>query len=379
MSAMRLFSWRDPPRFKDRSGKPPGLIPLRRGEDLVKEAEPVAHLEALTATAMIPRADFEHSVRPTLVRYAEYVQQIAVDRRPVLNQGLAVAREALALMRTHPAIPKPEPANSALSGPVQAYALLTAALLRQASHLATQTTVLLYDQHGERLGPWCPLHGAMRTQAKAAGYAVASRREESIAGLPLLLSHALLTEAGLAWLFDQPAVAAQWLATLNAPAAEGPLAGLIRAAENRLQPPAANRSSAPVAAVQPPPLREALIEALRVWMGDPETRLNDREAIGWRVGEHLYLIGKHAAQCLRTYPGLQRYGGILQSTETVYRLLREQNITVGEAEKPIVTVQVTGQDWTVTVAVIQIPIQVMWDDSSQMPEPFRGTVKAAPR
>jgi hypothetical protein len=195
------------------------------------------------------------------------------------------------------------------------------------------------------------------------------------------LAQDLLPAAELFTLFNDEILSRDWLMVLNDPSADNPIARLIRVAEQRLvaTSPRAAANADPILQnhtnPNPASLQEILLTRLRTLLTPDETALlNGRDSWGWRVGDHLYLVGKQIAEQLRRQPELQPYQPLLERNATLYQVLAEQRITVSAPDKPIFNVQVTDDTWNIEVAALKIPLFLLWADATAWPVPFTGTV-----
>ena len=357
---------------------PVGLIRIESGPALLEGDTRKALLAGITGVLTWPPSDVEERIRPVFTRFAERVQQL-----PASSKGLALDKglqAVLAVLNAHRENPLETPTADNTEWPFL-HALITATLLRVSGEVITRHAVMLYDSNGCSLGTWNPLTGSMYAVERAVYYRTIALQRQPLPGLNTWLAQDLLPAAELFRLFKEKTLSQDWLIAINDSSADNPITRLIRVAEQR------SVGNSPQTAVtadsilqnhtdtNPTSLREILLVCLRTLFTPDETALlNSQDSWGWRVGDHLYLVGKYMAEQLRRQPELHPYASLLERNATLYQVLAERHITVSAPDKPIFNIQVTDETWTIEVAALKIPLSLLWENAAVWPVPFAGTV-----
>jgi hypothetical protein len=338
-----------------------------------------------------PVEAFETRVRPVVIRFAGLVQQL-----PAVMDSLSDTTDTLALdnglqavlevLTTHRPPSQETPPADISTVDVQ-YALITAVLLKCAERVITRQSVTLFDRQGHPLGMWNPLTGPMGEVAHAVYYRPALIHRKPLPGLSLGLAPDLIPADELFKLFQQETLNECWRRVLIEDEPIDTLGALLRAAasesteaitlDESQEKDMLTIESIRAASSMPDPssLREALLIGLRALLAtDRESSLNTPDGFSWRVGEHLYLVGKIMAQRLREQPALEPYQTLIQHNVSLYQLLVDQGVAIPAPDKPIFNVRITEGTWDTEAAVLKFPLSWLWPEESDWPASFTGTV-----
>lgn len=353
---------------------------LAGGASLLRDENRQHHLQAIARLLDEP-GDFEARVRPVLERFAGLVQLLpeAADRL-ALDEGL---QAVLAILKGNQPSARETP-STAIPAADRQYALITAVLLRRAGRVIARHSVTLFDRQGKSLGLWNPLTGPMLDTERAVYYRSAFIQRQPLPGLSAWLAQDLIPAAELGRLFDDEALSRAWLLALNDAEPNNAMGAVIStmepsavAADTPSPPDASNAESAPALPSTPdtPVLRNALLTGLRALLTSPETPpLNGTDGLGWRVNDHLYLVGKIVARLLRKQAALAPFAALIERNASLYQLLVDEGLALPAPDKPIFNVRVRTATWETEAAVIKLPLSLFGSEASRWPAPFTGTL-----
>jgi len=332
----------------------------------------------------VPRPHLQTLFNSAIKRYACFVQQLPASEAHhhagpggMLDHGLEVAANALALRRGHLLPHGDEPERLARSQDLWTYAVFTAALLHDIGKPAVDQRVTLFDARGRALRVWDPWQGPMDNTARS--YRVTFVRERS-RGLhervAPLLARFVVPAAGLSWLASDQEVLVPWVATLCGDRDHSGTLGEIVSKADR-ESVARNLGAGDnvrLPTVRAVPLHEKLLTGLRHLVAEGELPLNRNGAAGWLVEDELWLVSKRAADALRAHLLAEGHTGVPSSNDRIFDVLQEHGLVFPNGERAIWRARVAGEDWAHELTLLRIAAARVWPDSQSRPEAFAGSV-----
>jgi integrating conjugative element relaxase (TIGR03760 family) len=345
---------------------------------LANHRNSVNRLEELVGTT---RPHFEHYYLETLHRFAAWTQQLPASETHrvaypggLLDHGLNVAIAALRRRRGW-LLP---PEEAALKQDLWTYAVFTLALLHDAAKPAVDYVVTLFDE-AQTPWSWNPWAGALGDDPKARWYRVGFRRGCRYTlhqhAAPLLVPR-LIRPEGLAWLSTDPALFAGWLAYVAGDRTQaGPFAEILTQADCESVAHRLDSQGMPRTVGIARSLPDRLLIALRQLIDSGELPLNYNGAIGFRVGDDLWLVGQTAADALRTYLIREGQSDIPTNNNRLFDIFHDHDLLVPNAEGRALWRRIVhGDGFEHELTLLRIPVAKVWADPDAAPTEFSGTV-----
>lgn len=369
--------------FKSRPA-PRGLLPLLPGKELLTRSGRPGLLRQIDRLLSVPRSYLGSLFHTTILSYARFVQQLPASEAHhhagaggMLDHGLEVVINALALRRGYLLPPGAEPERLARSQDLWTYAVFTAALLHDIGKAAVDQRVLLFDTRNRPLGTWDPWQGPM--DQRVTWYRVEFVRgrthglHERVAPL---LAHFIVPAMGLSWLASDREVLTAWVATISG---DRDRAGVLGEIISRADGESVARNLGAGDSVRLPtaratPLHEKLLTAVRYLLDECELPLNRNGAAGWLVGDDLWLVSKRTADALRAHLIREGHDGIPTQNDRLFDVLQEHGIAVSNGERAIWSARVAGDGWAHELTMLRVPAARVWPDPERRPQPFPGSV-----
>ena len=360
------------------------LLHSLTAKQLLAEGTRPGLLRQIDRLLSVPRSHLEPLFHATILNYARFVQQLPASEAHhhagaggMLDHGLEVLTNALALRRGYLLPQGAEPERLARTQDLWTYAVFTAALLHDVGKVAVDQRVLLFNKRRHPLGTWDPWRGPM--DQAAAWYQVEfvrDRRHGLHERVAPLLAGFIVPVTGLSWLASDRDVLAAWAATIGGERnSAGVLGEVIRRADGESV--ARNLGagdSVRLPAARATPLHEKLLVALRHLIDAGELPLNRNGAAGWLAGDDLWLVSKRAADALRTHLIREGHTGIPSGNDRLFDVLQEHGLAVSNGERAIWRVRVAGDGWAHELTMLRVPAVRVWPDVQSRPERFAGSV-----
>ncbi|MDZ7840998.1 MAG: MobH family relaxase [Gammaproteobacteria bacterium] len=334
----------------DRSSLP--IVPV---EQLLMQSERPALCRRIDRLLSVPRSHLETLYHLAIKSYARFVQQLPASEAHhhagsggMLDHGLEVVANALALRRGHLLPHGDEPERLARSQDLWTYAVFTAALLHDIGKPAVDQRVTLFDVRGRALGVWDPWQGPMDNTARSYRVTfVRERRRGLHERVAPLLARFVVPAAGLSWLASERESVARNLGAVDN----------VRLPD-----------------VRTIPLHEKLLTALRHLLSEGELPLNRDGPAGWLTGDDLWLVSKRTADVLRAHLLSEGHGGIPSGNDRIFDVLQEHRLIIPNGERAIWRAQVAGDGWAHDLTLLRIAAAQVWPDPEGRPEQFAGSV-----
>jgi hypothetical protein len=192
------------------------LLPVMTAAELFSSSRHQGLLRQLRGMIFIEDDDYEKFYESTLNNFAEFVQVMpTVVNGPLshlLNEGLSRATIAV----------KNYMAESNGIDPLVMYAIFTAALFRDVSHVITNHKVVLCEEDGRFIDEWHPFTGSMTGKAEFYKlYPLAPIYQRLDNTLTPLLARQLMPEEGFLWITSDLQLYADWLDYLSGEDGQG--------------------------------------------------------------------------------------------------------------------------------------------------------------
>lgn len=334
-------------------------------------------LEHIWQRTSLSRAQFSLFYRHPLERYAALVQNLPASESHhhaysggMLDHGLEIVAYALKLRQSRLLPVGTTPEDQAAQSEVWTAATAYAALLHDLGKIAVDLHVELADG-----STWHPWHGPL-TQPYRFRYHE-SRTYHLHSAATALLYHQVLDNKLLDWLSEHQEA---WSSLLYVLAGQYEHAGVL--GELVVQADQASVAQAlggdPGKALSAPrhALQRKLLEGLRYLLKE-EFKLNQSQASdGWLTQDALWLVSKTVSDKLRAHLLSLGIDGIPSNNTTLFSILQDHGIVMAtEDDKAIWKATVTSENgWSHTFTFLRLAPALIWDDISQRPPPFSGTV-----
>lgn len=361
-----------------------GLLPLLRSKELLGLAGRPGLLRQIDRLLSMPRSHLESLFHATISSYARFVQQLPASEAHhhagsggMLDHGLEVVANALALRRGYLLPPGAEPERLARSQDLWTYAVFTAALLHDIGKVAVDQRLFLFDTRKRPLGIWDPWQGPMDRP-------IAWYRVEFVRGrthglherVAPLLARFIVPATGISWLTSDREVLAAWVATISGDREQ---AGVLGEIIGRADGESVARNLGAGESVQLPtaratPLHEKILIALRYLIDEGKLPLNRNGAAGWFVGDDLWLVSKRAVDAVRAHLMREGHDGIPTRNDRLFDVLQEHGLVVSNGERAIWRARVAGDGWAHELTMLRVFARRVWPDLERRPQPFPGTV-----
>lgn len=363
---------------------PRGLLPLLPAKELLARASRPGLLRQIDRLLSVPRSHLESLFHTTILSYARFVQQLPGSEAHhhagpggMLDHGLEVVTNALALRRGYLLPQGAEPERLARSQDLWTYAVFTAALLHDIGKTAVDQRILLFDARKRPLGTWDPWQGPMGQQAT--WYRVEFVRGRTYGlheRVAPLLARFIVPAMGLSWLASDREVLTAWVATISGDRDRaGVLGEIISRADGESV--ARNLGAGEfirLSTARATPLHEKLLTAMRFLIDEGELPLNRNGAAGWLVGDDLWLVSKRTADALRAHLIREGHDGIPSRNDRLFDVLQEHGLAVSNGERAIWHARVAGDGWAHELTMLRVPAARVWPDPERRPQPFPGSV-----
>lgn len=338
----------------------------------------VTEIEQLAA---VPKHHFEALYFASLNAFAGFVQQLPASEAHhhagpggLLDHTLDVIVRAMKSRRSYLLPPGAEPEDINQKQHLWTYAVFCAALLHDIGKPVVDQRVTLLGADRRPVGCWDPWAGPMPTGRWYQMQFVRGRRYALHQAITPLLARSILPEAGLTWLASDPAVLAAWLATLTGQADTAGALGAIVGKADGVSVAHNLGGSGNVLYTNTIPLHQKLITALRYLITRGHLTLNRDGAVGWLVGDDVWLVSKRIVDALRDHLVQEGHTGIPARNDRIFDVLQEHGILIPNGERAIWVAEVKGEGWAHTLTVLRIHASRIWPDPAARPEPFKGTV-----
>lgn len=334
-------------------------------------------LEHIWQRTSISRTQFTLLYRKPLERYAVMVQQFPASESHhhaypggMLDHGLEVVAYVLKLRQSRllpvGVMPEDQAAQAEVWSAVAAYA----ALLHDLGKIAVDLHI---EQADGRV--WHPWHGTL-TQPYRFRYRE-GRAYRLHSAATALLYHQVLDNRILDWLSEHQEA---WSSLLYVLAGQyehaGILGELVVQADQASVAQALGGDPGKALSVPKNALQRKLLEGLRYLLKE-EFKLNQSQASdGWLTQDALWLVSKTVSDKLRAHLLSLGIEGIPSNNTTLFSTLQDHGIVMATADdKAIWKATVTSENgWSHTFTFLRLAPALIWDDISQRPPPFTGTV-----
>lgn len=362
----------------------PALLPILSAEALLQPHTKT--LELIQRQVGVPQAHWAALYQQLFRNFASFVQQLpaseAHHHRQVgglLAHSLDATLQALRIRR---GVLLPTGASAeqlAEKSDVWTYATVTAALLHDLGKPVVDQTVTLFGIHGDELGPWHPLAGAMNSPAVSYKLSyLRGRRYRLHPKVPPLLVQLIVPGIGLRWIAGDLDAFEAWLATISGGDSEfaGKLGQIITqgdslsvAADISGTTGASTVGSAPTHS-----FAERLAIALRQLIGGQTLPLNRAGAAGWVIEEDLWLVSKRALDALREQLTKDAAGASIPKNERLMDELQQHGIVMANGDRAIwkATIELAG--WRQSFTLLRVPLGRLWLDPASRPAAIGGRV-----
>ena len=368
--------------FKSRPA-PQGLLPLLPAKELLARSRRPGLLRQIDRLLSVPRSHLESLFHTTILSYARFVQQLPGSEAHhhagpggMLDHGLEVVTNALALRRGYLLPQGAEPERLARSQDLWTYAVFTAALLHDIGKAAVDQRVLLFDARKRPLGIWDPWQGPV--DQRIAWYRVEFVRgrthglHERVAPL---LARFIVPVTGLSWLASNREVLAAWVATISGDRDRaGVLGEIVARADGESVARNLGAESVRLPTARATPLHEKLLTAMRYLIDEGELPLNRNGAAGWFAGDDLWLVSKRTADALRAHLTREGHDGIPTRNDRLFDVLQEHGIATSNGERAIWRARVASEGWAHELTMLRVPAVRVWPDPARRPASFPGSV-----
>jgi hypothetical protein len=205
------------------------LLPVMSAETLLAAGRHQAVLRQLKEVCGLPEAYYHAFYIKAVNHFVEFVQVLPTEfdgpLSGLMNEG--IARAMIALQTYHIAHAKE-------IDPLKSYAVFTAALFQDVSHVLMNQRVVLTEKEGAFIDNWNPLDGAM--VGKSEYYRMirlGSAYQRLDFTLRHLLARQLMPEQGYQWIASDLHLLADWFDAINGDDSQGGVLASILSIMNR--------------------------------------------------------------------------------------------------------------------------------------------------
>lgn len=356
---------------------PAGFLCSQSVENLLAAPRRQLLLEHIWQRTSLSRQQFGQLYLSPLERYAALVQQLPASESHhhaypggMLDHGLEIVAYALKLRQSRLLPVGTSPEDQAAQAEVWTAATAYAALLHDLGKVAVDVEVELADGHR-----WHPWHGPL-TQPYRFRYREGRTYRLHSAATGLLYGQVL--DAGiLDWLCQHQEA---WASLLYVLAGQyehaGVLGELVVQADQASVAQALGGDPTKALAAPKQAVQRKLLEGL-CYLLKEEFKLNQPQASdGWLTQDTLWLVSKTVSDKLRAHLLAQGIEGIPSSNTALFTILQDHGIAQATPDdKAIWKATVTGANgWSHTFTFLRLAPALIWDDVTQRPAPFAGTV-----
>ncbi|WP_431819491.1 MobH family relaxase [Burkholderia sp. F1] len=334
-------------------------------------------LEHIWQRTSLSRTQFSQLYRQPLERYATLVQELPASESHhhaypggMLDHGLEIVAYALKLRQSRLLPVGTTPEDQAAQAEVWTAAAAYAALLHDLGKIAVDLDVELADGL-----VWHPWHGPLNQPYRFRYREGRAYRLHSAA--TGLLYMQVLDSKILDWLSDHQEA---WSSLLYVLAGQyehaGVLGELVVQADQASVAQELGGDPSKALAAPKHALQRKLLDGLR-YLLKHEFKLNQPQASdGWLTQEALWLVSKTVSDKLRAHLLSQGIEGIPSSNTALFTILQDHGMAQPTAVgKAIWKATVTGDNgWSHTFTFLKLAPALIWDDATQRPPPFTGTV-----
>jgi conjugal transfer pilus assembly protein TraI len=332
----------------------------------------------------VPRSHLQLLIHATILNYGRFVQQLPASEAHhhagaggMLDHGLEVVTNALALRRGYLLPQGAEPERLARTQDLWTYAVFTAALLHDVGKVVVDQRVLLFNKRKRPVGTWDPWHGPMdQVTTWYCVEFVRDRRHGLHERVAPLLARFVVPAPGLSWLASDREVLTAWVATISGDRNNAGVLGEIiaRADGESVARNLGAGDSIRLPTARATPLHEKLLTALRHLIDEGELPLNRNGAGGWYVNDDLWLVSKRTADALRAHLIREGHDGIPTRNDRLFDVLQEHGLAASNGERAIWRARVAGDGWAHELTMLRVPAARVWPDIERRPERFAGSV-----
>ena len=192
-----------------------------------------------------------------------------------------------------------------------------------------------------------------------------------------MLARLIVPPEGFHWLASEREVLAAWLAIIiGMPEDAGPL-GQIADEADRLSTAADLTGSVsrqtPTARVRP--LHERLVMGLRYLIDRGALQLNRPDAVGWLVGDELWLVVKTVLDALRAHLLQEGQSGIPVDNRRLMDELQRRGVLTPNRDRALWSARITLGEWQQDLTLLRFPVSRLWPDPAIRPAACHGTIQ----
>ena len=336
-------------------------------------------LENIWQRASLSRPQFADLYQAPLHRYAELVQQLPASQNHhhahpggMLDHGLEIVAYALKIRQTY-LLPIGAPPESQ-SAQAEAWTAAAAygALIHDLGKIAVDLHVELED--GQTWHPW---HGPIRSPYRFRY--VKGRSYQLHSAAAALVYTQIVTPDILDWLSGFPELWSQLIFVLSGHYEHAETLGeiVIKADQASV---AQELGGNPARALAAPKqsLQRQLADGLRHLVRETY-KLNqpDGPSDGWLTQDALWLVSKPIADQLRAYLLTQGIEGVPTSNAPFFNMLQDQGVIQTNAQDKAIWKATIDNScgWRNTFTLLKLSPALIWNDPSERPSAFSGTVE----
>ena len=129
-------------------------------------------------------------------------------------------------------------------------------------------------------------------------------------------------------------------------------------------------SQPPTARVRP--LHERLVTGLRYLIDRGALQLNRPDAVGWLVGEDLWLVVKTALDALRAHLLQEGQSGIPVDNRRLMDELQQRSVLIPNGDRAVWLARITLGGWQQDLTLLRFPAARLWPDPAIRPDTCHG-------